>query len=119
MICPNCGLSLGKDKTVERDGFTVDPRGAVTYRGRALPINGSQRLILHSLASSDHDVRNDALMARACDEETFSNSLQVQICAIRRKIGAAGAPNPIVNARGAYRWQTPIVFHQWSKERAA
>jgi DNA-binding response OmpR family regulator len=107
VICPNCGLSLERDRPVERDGFVIDPRGAVSYQGRSLPISGAQRTILHALASSQHDIRNDALVARTTDGEPFSNTIQVQVCAIRKKMRVAGAPNPIINARGAYRWCAP------------
>jgi hypothetical protein len=107
VICPNCGLSIIKDETVTRDGFTVDPRGAVTYRGRALPITGAQRIILHSLASSITDVRNDALTARIGADECYANNIARGVCGIRQKLRKAGAPDVITNARGAYRWLAP------------
>lgn len=107
MICPNCGHSEESGQPIERDGFFIDPFGAVKWNDTVIPLRGPKRELLYVLASSSRKFTPDALLIRMGSIETESNVLASQICNLRHILRAAGAPNPIITDAPGYRWQTP------------
>jgi len=117
-LCPHCGCSLEADKPVARDGWTIDPRGRVGYRGAAYEIRLTWASILYALAASEDRVRPDALLNRVSDSENI-NVISVHICKLRKWLRARGLPDPIDSAIGrghtGYLWNAPAAA---SGERA-
>jgi DNA-binding response OmpR family regulator len=133
VICPNCGLSVTRDETIERDGFVIDPRGAVSYNGTEIPLSSCQREIFYTLARFKHDVEFDVLVNRAGKENNAPGAAMHHVSDIRCKLRASNCPNPIISVKAVgYRWVAPdqihvshridgrwkkgsTVFYQWSK----
>lgn len=107
-FCPHCGYSLDRDEIVERDGFRLDPRGTVSFQGRAVRATTMQALILHSLASaSGRWVKPHVLADRIGSEaEHPDNVIAVLLSRTRHSMAETGAPDPVRNEHGkGYRWE--------------
>jgi len=105
--CPHCGFNLEQDQVIERDGFILDPRGAVSFHGEAITLPKNHVQLLYTLAASyGRPVRRDVLADRVGSESNnVSNTMSVIFGRIRKTLADAGAPWPVevVWGRG-YRW---------------
>jgi DNA-binding response OmpR family regulator len=135
VICPNCGLSVTRDETVERDGFVIDPRGAVSYDSIEIPLSGSQREVFYTLSRFNRDVEFNVLLSRLGAENLDTTRAMHHVSDIRCKLRALNCPNPIISVKGVgYRWIAPgqvkvshrvdgrwkqgsTAFYQWSKTK--
>lgn len=99
-FCPNCGFNQTPDPAVEFGGWRIDHRNRhADFNGRRVHFTPAEFVILHTLmAASGVLVSRDALMERI-GSEADSNSLQVIIGRVRRKI--AGTPVEILTVRGS------------------
>lgn len=111
--CPECGTNIRADYILELDGFFIDPRGEVRYRGRPIQLSPKQLIILHTVAQNGGRFVNARVLAERCgnkDSVWSKKTLQVQIHYMRHKFETAGAPDPLDNGdvrRGSfgYRWK--------------
>lgn len=107
--CPHCGYSLKNDEVIERDGWTLDPRGQAKYRGKILPINKTAARLLHSLAKENgRPIEPDILYERCIDNDD-PYVIYAVIAKLRRKLHELKVPCPIQSRRGrhnsGYWWQ--------------
>jgi DNA-binding response OmpR family regulator len=101
-FCPSCGCNLTRDEPVEVGPWKVAP-DAVWYEGQLLRLTLAEATILHTLARANgRAVKSAVLGNRACDSSDTSNSAEVLLSRIRKKLGPLA---PFENIRGAgYRW---------------
>jgi len=106
-ICPHCQYDLKADEVIKRDGFTLDPRGAVTYNGKEIKLTKAQKCILFSLAKADgRRLSSYDLADRCCYYETahVSNAIKMHISLLRKRL--SGLPCPVQNEHGVgYYWK--------------
>ena len=112
-LCPHCGYNLEADVIIERDGFTIDPRGHVRYDGSLIPGFTAQMVsVLHTLAKAGGRKLTSSVIADRCSSENIdrSNVIAVQICRLRRVLKARDIPCPVqsrsrpVREGGGYWW---------------
>lgn len=107
-ICPSCGFNLSADEVIERDGFTVDPRGTLKFEGRQVEhlspfMTG---IILAVARAGDRTLSIEAIQNRITESHT--NIVQVMVCRIRKILAAQSVPCPITTVRGrGYAWGLP------------
>lgn len=103
--CPSCGFNLHADEMVTDGPFTADPRGAVSYEGRRLPIGPAGSLILVTLLNArGRPVATETLMQRVSDGESL-NIISVHVSRMRAVFRAEGVACPIQTVHGlGYRW---------------
>ena len=106
-FCPSCGFNMTRDETVERDGFTLDPRGCVSFMGKDVPLTKAEATLLHTVAAADGRVVSRATVAsRFGMSDDPANVTSVLMCRIRKRLSAFGAPCPVKNEIGrGYRWE--------------
>ena len=106
--CPRCGFNLEADKLVKRDGFVLDPRGFVNWRGQAVAMRPSWAIILHTLAQSERPVARDAMLSRISASDN-ANLLASTLSQLRKALRRQGVPDPIGSAHHspALWWRTP------------
>ncbi len=105
-LCPHCGYNLIADEIVERDGFTIDPRGHVRYEGLLIPGFTPQMVsVMHSLAKANGRKLTASVIADRCGSENAdrSNVVAVQICRLRRVLQACDIPCPVQSKLGPTR----------------
>lgn len=111
--CPECGTNLRNDHILELDGFFIDPRGEVRYRGKDLQFGPNQVLIFHTIAQNlGRFVRAQTIAERCCKKSRVwpVKSLHTQIKHIRDKLELFEVPDPIgsipgISGRLGYRWK--------------
>ncbi len=111
--CPECGTNIRADHILELDGFFIDPRGEVRYRGRTIALSPKQLIIFHTVAQNGGRFVSARVLVERCgtDASVWSKkTLQVQIHYIREKLETAEAPDPLNTGdqrKGSfgYRWQ--------------
>ena len=98
-FCPNCGYNRAPDPILEAAGWRVDPRNREAIFGsKRVHFTPAELTIFHSLlAANGETVRRDVLMERI-GSDADSNSLQVLLARVRRKI--SGTPVEILSLRG-------------------
>lgn len=102
-FCPHCGYNLTRDEVIEANGFTLDPRGSVTFNGLPVSLTRGEANLLHALARArGRIVTAETLHARiALREGRNPQTVAVVISRIRKRV----KPCPITTVRGAgYRW---------------
>ena len=105
-LCPHCGYNLEADAIIERDGFTIDPRGHVRYDGILIPGFTPQMVsVMHSLAKGNGRKLTAEVIADRCDSESADakNHISVQIFKIRRVLQAVDVPCPVQSKLGPTR----------------
>jgi hypothetical protein len=108
LICGFCGASNNRDLSIDRDGFRIDPRGAVFFGKKHIPLSPPQREIFYTLARIEHDVTHDVLLNRVGSNDTQVHTVQGYIGDIRRILRALAVPSPIISVIGTgYRWLSP------------
>lgn len=101
-ICPHCGFDLVKDEVLERDHFTYDPRGVVSYCGIILRLRPAHREIVGSLMkAAGRIVSKDTLLERLGSEGDDPTLMNVQVSLLRRDLRKLGIPCPIKTVWGA------------------
>lgn len=107
--CPCCGFNLERDEVVERDGFRLDPRGYVEFKGTLLDLRQSGRLILHALAAEDGRIcSNGMLRGKIGAEDELSDVVSTQLTYLRRDLVRQGIEPPVQNVWGVgWRWFAP------------
>ena len=108
-LCPMCGYNLEADRVMTRDGFVLDPRGSVSWRGKRLVIKPAGIIVLHTLASTCRPVPRDAMLSRISSSEN-ANLLASTVSQLRKVLRECGAPDPVGVARHAKSlyWQVPV-----------
>lgn len=107
-MCPCCGYNLSKDRLIEIDGFTIDPRGMVSFGELVMDsVSATQVMILHSIAkAAPRPISMETLRNRITDGS--SNVVSVMICRMRKIFAANCVPFPIRTVgQIGYRWQVP------------
>lgn len=106
--CPSCGYNLTKDEPIERDGFCIDPRGAVSFQGRPLRLTaGAFTMLLCVARANGRPVHDDTILGYSGSEGT-ENTVHVQMCRARKAFAIEGAPFPIQRLQGrGYAWSLP------------
>lgn len=106
-FCPHCGFNLERDQPVERDGFVIDPRGAVRFCGHPVRLTPAETQIMHTLAAADgRSVRVSTILERLGCEDAQYNRVSVSISKIKRTLTQSGIPFPIRSDWGrGYRWE--------------
>lgn len=104
-FCPSCGYSFEQDKIVDRDHFTIDPRGALYYRGQFIRATPQQIGIFHTIASINRIVSAEVISNRVGSDEVAnpSNGVSVQLSRLRTLFEYSHIPWPIVSYRGRQR----------------
>lgn len=105
-LCPHCGYNLEADTIIERDGFTIDPRGHVRYEGLLIPGFTPQMVsVMHSLAKATGRKLTARILADRCGSDTAdtSNVISVQVFRIRRALQAVDIPCPVQSRLGPTR----------------
>ena len=109
-ICPHCGYDLKNDEIIELDGFTIDPRGLVTYNNVEIQLSNSEIGMLHAIAKAKGRwLASNIIGERISDSESRHIA---NVCAfrIRSKFKNADVNCPIEsrkgnrNGFGGYRW---------------
>jgi DNA-binding response OmpR family regulator len=102
-FCPSCGFNLDKDRTVERDGYIIDPYGLVSYIGIPIRMPNQQRLLLHSIAVAPALVTHGVLSNRLdCKLEC----LRVYASHLRNSLRQHAVPLIIEAVWGqGYKWK--------------
>ncbi len=101
-ICPHCGFDLVKDEVLERDHFTYDPRGIISYCGIILKVRPAHRIIVGSLMKADgRIVSKDALLERIGSDAEDATLINVHVSLLRRDLRKQGIPCPIKTVWGA------------------
>lgn len=106
-FCPHCGFNLSQDAIVERDGFTIDPRGTITFNGRRIKATPIDMGIAHSVASAAGRVVKCEVIAERLGSETNDprGLIRTRICFMRKNFADARAPFPLETVFGrGYRW---------------
>lgn len=106
-FCPHCGYNLTRDEVIEADGFTLDPRGTVTFEGREARLTRPQVDLLYAMARADgRPVALPALAERMGSEaEDIRNVVSAQLAHTKRRLRAANIPFPVRTVWGrGYRW---------------
>lgn len=111
--CPECGTNIRADHILELDGFFIDPRGEVRYRGRPIALSPKQLIIFHTVAQNAGRFVSARVLVERCGTESSvwsKKTLQVQIHYIREKLETAEAPDPLNTGdqrKGSfgYRWK--------------
>lgn len=100
-FCPNCGFNQTPDPIVEIGGWTIDVRNhEALFKGRRVHFTPIEMTILHTLASAKGQiVTRDALRERS-GSDGDTNSLQVLVHRVRRKIAATPLRILTVRTRG-------------------
>lgn len=102
-ICSRCGYNMIADTPVKRDGWDINPNGAVSYRGQRLPMPQTWAQVLLSVARAGF-IGRSALLDRISFTEN-DNVLSAQVCKLRRSLREQGVPDPIETIHGrGYAW---------------
>jgi DNA-binding response OmpR family regulator len=106
-FCPSCGFNFERDETIERDGFTLDPRGAVSFLGKAIAFTKAEAGFLHTIAASNGRlVTREVIGARIGQGEDPKDVATVMLHRVRKRLRAVSAPCPIVHVQGrGLRWE--------------
>jgi len=109
-FCPSCGFNLDRDKVLQLDGFTLDPRGEVHFGETRVELSHHEALVMHTVAAAaGRPVKTETIACRVSDGED-PHCASVFIHRARRRLLAAGIPNPIQTAfRRGYRWSVKWV----------
>lgn len=108
-FCPHCGYDLHLDAPILLNDFSMlGPMAPLQWRGESIKMTGFERNMCWALMKAyPNPVRIDVLLDRM-GSEGFRTSINVFVHRARKKILAAGAPNPIqpASARGqrGYVW---------------
>jgi len=106
-ICPHCQYDLKADTIIERDGFTLDPRGAVTYNGQEIKLTKTQKCILFSLAKANgRRLSSYDLADRCCyyDASNANKEFKMHISLLRKRLSHVQCPVQTDHGVGYY-WQ--------------
>lgn len=116
--CPNCGLNFKADEVVISGPWRSDPRGEVTFAGKAVRLSPAERIIFHTIiAAKGRVATNDSLIARAiplgvrnagAQLKTNMSKLRAKIRAFLRENGYEDRfEQPIATVRSAgFAWRS-------------
>jgi len=109
-FCPSCGFNLDRDEVLQLDGFVLDPRGMIAFQGSPVLMTHHEAMAMHTVASANgRPVKTETISQRISDGED-PHCASVFIHRARRRLLAAGVPNPIQTAfRRGYRWSVKWV----------
>lgn len=105
-LCPHCGYNLEADTIIERDGFTIDPRGHVRYGGVLIPRLRPQVVsAMHSIAKANGRKVTADIIADRCGSETVNTSNVVRglVWRLRGALNAVDVPCPVQSKLGPTR----------------
>jgi DNA-binding response OmpR family regulator len=97
--CPSCGYNLTRDEVIERDEWSIDPRGAVRFQGEAIYLPPALFTIMHTLATTTRSVRAEVLLNRM-GSEAQPQVIGVLICRLRKLLRDKKIPSPIQTVWG-------------------
>lgn len=106
-FCPHCGFSLDRDEPIERDGFTIDPRGSLSFLGEPVRMTRAEVCLMHTVASANgRIVSRSTVGERVGDQDDPANVASVLLCRVRKRLREISAPCPVVGVHGrGYRWE--------------
>lgn len=111
--CPHCAFNLEADEVIERDGFQLDPRGLVRFRGVRLSLSPQQCQMLHVVAAEgDRPIRRDTLFSTVSSSESVHRNHLAwdAIRNLKERLAWHGVPFPIETigrASGLLIWNVP------------
>lgn len=112
-ICPHCGYDLVADVVIEKDGFTLDPRGEISFNSTVIALTSGEVAVLMTIAKAGGRWMRAAVVGDRMSEcENPENMVAVLLSRARRKFRELDIPFPVDSRRGracaefggGYRW---------------
>lgn len=105
-VCPHCGYNLVAYASVLDGSWSYEPAIGLRYEDRPVPLSPARALLVGALLRAQgRALSKNALLGAMGSEDATEESVNVQVCHIRRIMQEAGTPCPIETIWGfGYRW---------------